>query len=197
MREEQQDTSVSITGQDARSDSTNFVKTWISASTTAIDIKTASAQSPRSQHDVRTRWLGAFELELELKAEIPNLEPVSEGAPLPLKGDLSGLEPGMLAVLATRDSSAAQLIELTHVEVAEQTLDVESSTTIVWKRRGAVADAEFKMNDVLVLGNAVSRLTRQVGQRGARRLGRRHAVLAVRAEKEPGHAAARRPGRHP
>jgi hypothetical protein len=171
IREERQDTVITVPDnpktkpdEAVTSSSTAFAKTWISASTTALQVISAPVHptegsskhpSKRSFHDIRSHWIAGFELSLSLVDETPNTNPVVEGQALSLEGDLTGLEPGMLAVLTTRDGSVAQLIELTGVAVSPSVPDVEPTTTIVWKQRGATPDHTFTMNDTLVLGNVV------------------------------------------
>jgi predicted phage baseplate assembly protein len=161
VREQRQDTIIKLP-EDPNTENaptplstTTFIPQWISASTTRLQVRTAQAASPlpRTASDIRSRWLAGWQLELLLQVVEPN--PVALGNEAILDGDLTGLEPGMLVVLATHDGGSAQLVELTSVTVTSATAISAATTTIAFRGRGPAPASGFQKSDLVVLANVI------------------------------------------
>jgi predicted phage baseplate assembly protein len=135
-----------------------FSTQWVSASTTRVRLDSGDSAVPsnRSAHDVRSHWLAGFELSLELRQEKPNPELVSDQQALSVVGEHPALEPGMLAVFATRNELVAELVELTKIVIVADDPAVPAHTEINWKPRGAGRERnEFQKSNVVLLANVV------------------------------------------
>lgn len=129
---------------------------WISGSVTRIRVEDRGGDPmPRAAQSVRSVWLTGWRTRARLVSAVPSQEPVPEGAELALLGRLTGLEPGMLVALSTRDGVVSQVVELIRVDLPAEDPSSAQVTTIVWRARTlpTVPGHVWRRGDLRVLGN--------------------------------------------
>ncbi|MEL6343786.1 MAG: hypothetical protein AAFV53_11685 [Myxococcota bacterium] len=127
----------------------------LSATVTRLTLQTDTGMGvDRTSHPLGATFHGGWRRQIPLLTETPNTAPIASGEPLAVLGDLTGMTPGHLLALQTRDGAVSQIVMLADITFPEAQAD---PTTISWRDVTALPEGHvWVLGDLLIRGNVAA-----------------------------------------